>query len=131
MDREHKIDLRGVEEGDTVTMNLSAHNFEASGVCLTGEITELPSDDVIEMLHDGKRPMADVTVTGSETGVKWTWNIDNGYVIGPVEADNRPDRSDIGKIQGFFDPEARNDFEKAYDAGIHENVGEHNIENGD
>ena len=129
LDREHKVDLRNVEEGDTVTMGLNAHDYESSGSCLTGEIIDLPSDGDLDILYEGDyRPMTDVAVEGKETGTVWRWNVDNGYVIGPVDAEDRPPRSDIGKVGGIYSPAARDDFDKAHDAGIHENPGEQHLE---
>lgn len=114
-----KLDLRTVDEGDRVTMDLNAHNFKKSGGCLTGTVTKMPSEGDIEWLYDSEkgRPMVDLTVEG-DNGVVWTWNVDNGYVIGPVDDPDRPSRSDIGKFGGLYPPEARDDSDRAHDAGV-------------
>lgn len=116
--RSQKLDLRELDEGDRVTMDIQAHNYERSGPVLTGEITEFPRESEIELLYDddGFRPLANLAVTG-DNGTKWTWNIDNGYVIGPVDMEGRPARSDIGRFAGLYPPESRTEFERERDAG--------------
>lgn len=117
---EDKYDLDELEEGDRVTMHIKPHNFSKTGHVLTGTITDFLRESQIEYLNDPDtrgRPMADVAVKGEDTGEVWRWNVDNGYVIGPVDHPDRPDRSDIGKIQGLYPPSARDEFDKKHDAG--------------
>jgi hypothetical protein len=83
-------DLPGVE--------YDRDNYQAG---VEGTVTEALSDREKEMLDDGGRPMADLTVE-TDDGVVYTWNVDNGYVIGPVDNPDRPSRSDVGKIGGFY-----------------------------
>jgi hypothetical protein len=56
------------------------------------------------MADDGQRPMADIAVE-TETEEVFRAHLDNGYVIGAVDAPDRPDRSDIGKYGGVYSVE--------------------------
>jgi len=115
MNEEGRLDLREVEEGDRVTMMINAHDFQRSGTCLTGTVKKMPREEDIEMIYseDRGRPMADLKVESDE-GTVWTWNADNGYVIGPVDHPERPNRSDIGRFRGLWEPEDPKDLEILY-----------------
>lgn len=109
-----RIGAVAVDEGDRVFMGISLHgtsdglpgveydsDIYRSGV--EGEVVRAMSEGDKAMLErdDMGRPMADVTVE-TDDGVRYTWNVDNGYVIGPCDDPDRPDRSDVGKIAGFY-----------------------------
>lgn len=109
-----KIHPAEVHEGDTVFMGVSLHGTsdDTEGVeyrddihqaGATGTVVDAPDDDSYarEALTDGGRPMVDFVIE-TDDGVRLNWNVDNGYVIGPVDADGRPPRSDIGKFGGFY-----------------------------
>lgn len=94
-----KIHPADVYEGDRVTMRISPHNYDSTGATITGEVTKAPRHEVDrEMLREGERLMVDYTVEADD-GTVWTWNVDNGYVIGHHEALGR--RSDIGRFRRF------------------------------
>lgn len=109
-----KISPSDVHEGDTVFMGISMHgtvdgtdgveyrdDIHRAGVA--GTVVDAPDEDSFarEALTDGGRPMVDFAVR-TDDGTKFTWNVDNGYVIGPVDHPDRPSRSDIGKFGGFY-----------------------------
>ena len=103
-DRLHPAD---VCEGDRVTMKINPHNYNRTGYELTGTVIDAPRDDdtwVRTHLREGERLMVDFAVE-SDDGEVWRWNVDNGYVIGPVDQPGRPSRSDIGTIAGLFKPQ--------------------------
>lgn len=118
LDRDKKLQTSRIEEGDEVVLKISPHSWLKSGSTLKGEVTEAPLDDVMEWWREGNgRPMADIVVEGKivdDPGdaagdeewpggtVTWRYHIDNGYVTGPVDAPDRPSRSDIGRIRGFW-----------------------------
>lgn len=110
-----RADLREVSEGDSVVLCISMHGtleshdgpveyFDEvykSGVA--GTVVEALRDSEAEMLYDSDsgRPMADFVVEADD-GTRYNWNVDNGYVLGPVSHPDRPDRSDIGKGAGVY-----------------------------
>jgi hypothetical protein len=107
-----RVSATDLDEGDTVFMGINLHgssdglpgveydrdNYQAG---VEGTVTKALSDRDKELLDDGRRPMADLKVE-TDDGVVYNWNVDNGYVIGPCDDENRPDRSDVGKIGGFY-----------------------------
>lgn len=103
LDYDERLQAVDIEEGQKVALCISAHNWEQTGSVLIGEVTENLSRFEKDCLRDGHRPMADMKVESDE-GEVWCWNVDNGYVIGPVDDPDRPDRSDIGKFKGFWQP---------------------------
>lgn len=105
LSREDKIPPEDVYEGDRVAMKINPHNLDASGSVLVGEVVEAPSESDREYIGSGEIIMANYTVE-NDSGTRWTWNVDNGYVIGPVDHPDRPSRSDIGRFRGFYDPDA-------------------------
>jgi hypothetical protein len=99
-----------LSEGDRVFMGINLHGLTddvpgtqydstiyQSGV--EGTVTEALSEPERELLDDGSRPMADLKVE-ADSGETFTWNVDNGYVIGYNEKHGRT--TDVGKIAGFY-----------------------------
>jgi len=107
-----RISATEVDEGDRVFMRINLHGT-TDGVPGTeydsdiyqagaeGTVTEALSEARIELLADGHRPMADVTVE-TDDGHVFTWNVDNGYVIGYLDSVGR--RTDVGRFGGFQEP---------------------------
>lgn len=102
-----------LDEGDRVFMGINLHGLTddvpgteydetiyQSGV--EGTVTEALSDTEKELLDDGGRPMADLKVE-ADSGETFTWNVDNGYVLGYNEKHDR--HTDVGKIGGFYEAE--------------------------
>jgi hypothetical protein len=107
-----KINSTEIDEGDRVFMGINLHGtsdgqpgVEYDGdlyqAGVEGTVIEALSESEKSFLADGRRPLADLTVE-TDDGDVYTWNVDNGYVIGPCDDPDRPDRSDVGKIGGFY-----------------------------
>lgn len=107
-----RISATDVNEGDRVFMGINLHGScddmpgaeydrdnHQSGV--EGTVTKALSDSEKEFLAEGGRPLANLTVE-TDDGHVFTWNVDNGYVIGPNQHDEGPTRTDVGKIGGFY-----------------------------
>lgn len=105
-----RVSATELTEGDRVFMGINLHgvtddvpgteydrDLYQSGV--EGTVTEALSDFEAEMLEDGGRPMADLTVE-TDDGRTFTWNVDNGYVMGYNAKHDR--HTDLGKIGGFY-----------------------------
>jgi len=108
-----RLDVADIDEGDTVFMAISLHgvtddvpgteyddSIYHSGV--EGEVVENLSDGDVAMLKDGKRPLADLKVE-TESGEVFTWNVDNGYVLGYNEKHDM--HTDVGKYSGLWTAE--------------------------
>jgi len=106
-----RVEATNLSEGDRVFMGVSLHGLtddvpgtqydeaiHQSGV--VGEVTEALSDFEAEMLEENRTPMANVKVE-SDDGHTFTWNVDNGYVIGYNEKHGMT--TDVGKIAGFYE----------------------------
>lgn len=104
-----KTSATELDEGDRVFMGINLHGFTddvpgteydediyQSGV--EGTVTKALSDREKEMLDNGGRPLADFKIE-TDDGHTFTWNVDNGYVIG-TKANG--DVTDVGKIGGFY-----------------------------
>lgn len=107
---EDKLKASEVYEGDRVTMRIRPHDYDKYGGFIVGEVVKAPGKHTPSRgaLEDGMRPMTDFVVEADpslpgQDGQKWNWNVDNGYVIGPV--DREIGRSDIGKFRGFWPAE--------------------------
>lgn len=109
-----RLESHTVSEGDTVFMGINLHGSsdDCDGVTydrdlyqagVTGTVVRAPRESTKELMADGTAVMADFAVETAD-GVRYTWNVDNGYVIGPVDHPDRPDRSDVGKFGGFYEP---------------------------
>lgn len=105
LSHEDKLDPADVREGDRVALKISPHNYDETGSTLVGKVVEAPGEGDREYLREGKLIMADFKVEADD-GTAWAWNVDNGYVIGPVDHPDRPSRSDIGRFRGFYAPDA-------------------------
>jgi hypothetical protein len=94
-----------VYEGDTVTMLIHAHSFDHPS-SVTGEVIEAPDEGSFnrEALEEGERPLCNIAIECAETGEVYTWNVDNGYVIGFHEELGR--HTDIGKFRRFEEADA-------------------------
>lgn len=114
-DRDEKIRPEHVYEGDTVVLRINSHDAQKHGVALLGEVVDAPDEKWREHIADGDRLMVDYAVQ-SDSGVVWRWNMDNGYVIGPIDEEGRPPRSDIGRFGGFYEPEGV-DMERLREVG--------------
>jgi len=96
-----------VEEGDRVFLGISFHGSHEDAVYATdvhqtgvfGVVTDAPNDRERELMEDDGRPMVDFRVKTSDD-VVFTWNVDNGYVIGPHAGLGR--RTDVGRFGGFY-----------------------------
>jgi hypothetical protein len=109
--KRQRVSATELDEGDRVFMGIHLHGLcedvpgteyddgiHQSGV--EGTVTESLSDREKELLDDGKRPLADLTVTDDD-GRSFTWNVDNGYVMGYNKKHDR--HTDLGKIGGFYE----------------------------
>lgn len=105
-----KVDAHTVEEGDEVFMGVNFHMLaddvdgaeydrEIHQAGVSGTIVDAPRDGVRELMADGESVMADFRIE-AENGEKFTWHIDNGYVLGHHPGLDR--RSGVGKFGGFY-----------------------------
>jgi|APHM01.1.fsa_nt_gi hypothetical protein len=105
-----RISATDIEEGDRVFMGINLHgltedvpgteyddDIHKAGV--EGTVTEALSDREKELLDDDWLPLADLVVE-TDCGQVFTWQVDNGYVIGYTEVHGRT--TDVGKIGGFY-----------------------------
>lgn len=108
-----RISATDLEEGDPVFMGINLHgvvddvpgteydkDIFQSGV--VGTVKEALSDYEKVALEEGQRPMADLKVE-TDDGRVFTWNVDNGYVLGYNAKHDR--RTDVGKVGGFYTAE--------------------------
>lgn len=99
-----KTEILDLEKGDVVTMRINPYSSEKYPSEITGEVEEAIPDYCKDLVADYGRLsaiMANLSVRDGETGDLFTFNTDNGYVIGP-----RPvGRSDIGRFRGIYKPE--------------------------
>lgn len=115
-DPDDRLSPSRITEGDEVIMKINAHDWKHTGSLLEGKVIDAPDKRTREFWRDGNRPMVDVAVEGKIINdrregdewptdtVVWRYHVDNGYVTGPIDKPNRPSRSDIGRISGFYDP---------------------------
>jgi len=113
-DELEQLDLTALSEGDTVTMAVQPHgswlsdrdnvtyNTDIYSTVIEGEITYMPSDKSIEAKTDGVNVVADFSVT-TDNGDQYTWNLDNGYVIGPNKDGQTPYRTDVARFLGLYE----------------------------
>ena len=105
-----RVAAHTVTEGDRVRMGINLHGTsdDKDGVeydrdlyqaGVEGTVTKAPRDSTRELMEDGTPVMADFTVE-TDDGETFTWNVDNGYVLGFHPGLGR--RSDIGKFGGFY-----------------------------
>jgi len=111
-DEPRRINPADVQEGDRVAMAISLHGTTLSqpGVerksfksVAIGTVVRRPRESFNESLRNGERIMADFTVETPD-GTRYTWEVDNGYVIGPHQSLGR--RSDVGRFGSFYDPDS-------------------------
>jgi len=108
-----RISATDVSEGDRVFMGINLHgvtddvpgseydrDIYQSGV--VGTVTEALSEFEKEMLadEDAGRPMADFRVE-TDDGKSFTWNVDNGYVMGYNAKHDR--HTDLGHFGGIYE----------------------------
>lgn len=109
--KRERIQSVELDEGDRVFMGIQLH-----GLCddvpgteydksiyqagVEGTVTKALSDFKKEMMQEGRKPLADVKVE-TDDGQVFTWNVDNGYVIGYNEKHDR--RTDVGRFAGFYE----------------------------
>jgi len=109
-----QLDLTELSEGDTVKMAVQPHgswrsdrdnveyNTDIYSTVIEGEITYMPSDKSIEAKTEGATVVADFSVT-TDNGDRYTWNLDNGYVIGPNKDGRNPHRTDVARFLGLYE----------------------------
>jgi len=109
-----QLDLTALSEGDTVKMAVQPngswlldrdevlYHIDSYHTLIEGEITYMPSDRSIDLKTDGIAVMANFTIT-TDNGNRYTWNLDNGYVIGPNKDGRNPDRTDVARFLGLYE----------------------------
>lgn len=106
-----KVNPADLEEGDRVFMGIAPHgttdglpdaeyDTEVLQSGVEGQVTKALSETASEVLRNGDTPMADLKVT-TDNGHVYTWNVDNGYIIGTHEEYGL---TDVGKVAGFYEP---------------------------
>lgn len=103
MARENAMNPSEVEEGNRVTMVVSPHGLDTCPSEITGEVTDAPRESTKELMREGTTVMADIRVE-TDDGDTYTYNLDNGYVIGHHPGLGRV--SDVARFRRFEKAEA-------------------------
>lgn len=109
-DARERISATDLDEGDRAFMGIALHglvedvpgteyddSIYQAGV--EGEVVEALSDVEKAALDDGRCPLADFKIE-TDSGETFTWNVDNGYVLGYNGKHDR--HTDLGKIAGIY-----------------------------
>lgn len=88
-----------VQEGDRAALLINPHGSDHPHK-VVGTVTEAPRhESTRDILRDGQRAMADFCIEDDD-GETFTWNVDNGYVIGYHAGLGRV--SDIGRVSALI-----------------------------